>query len=923
MSTLLRHFPWLMALTLLLPTTTHSLAAQPGNSNLALCVGVNTYQNHPALTTPAQDAHAVGSALKNTGSFRKVVVLAELTPDNNTNAARFHPTSKNIADILTLFSRSAAPDANIVVYLAGYGEMKENTPAFLPLSTNPEPGLALTKLADILGDKAKNTTFLLDAANAANPENTMTIAAADMRGATTFVSHENGQKPLVDETSGRGLFSLALENALPLFNNNAPTPTHGELLSNINDFMSEYCLDNLVVAGQSATLFGNTELTLLKNMPPPATTPATPPESAREKTTPSPQAALARRKGESFHEAGEYAAALPLYLQAAESGDAVAAKHLGDMYLEGTGVERDYAKALAWYLQSAEKGHAAAQTNAGFMYRYALGTKVNYAQAMHWYEKAAAQDDAMATYYLAALYSNGLGTPKNKEKSARLFAKTRDANLPATLLKAAEQGRAADQCHLAAVLSISNAESGIPENFEQAAFWSRKAANQGLPVAQNRLGFLYQKGKGVPRDDAQAVFWIKKAAEQGNISAQNNLAHLHYNGIGVQQDYIQATYWYRMSAEQGSASAQFAMGDIYATGKGGTLDYAKAASWYEKAAGQDHAGGQTALGNLYYSGKGVAQDYRLAAYWLKKAAEQDNTVAQHLLAGLYYAGKGVEQDYAQSLSWYRKAAEEGQAQSQTVMGNFYYEGKTLSQDSAQAALWYEKAAEQGHAEAQNSLGNLYQRGEGVPQDHVRAAFWYQKAAEQGYAFGQYNIACLYESGKGVTQNYGQALHWHKLASAQGYGPASNAIGVLYGTGKGVSQDYSEAERWLTLAVSQGSAKAGENLVALRNNAESSRQRAAQNVARANNNVEIDTREWIVCDCATDPDCVLFCYDEDAIAAGESAQWQLDDDYDYGDEDYDGGGSNWRTAASLLGIVSSFIPMGGGGGGVPVFDTPNF
>ena len=56
---------------------------------------------------------------------------------------------------------------------------------------------------------------------------------------------------------------------------------------------------------------------------------------------------------------------------------------------------------------------------------------------------------------------------------------------------------------------------GVPQDYAQAAFWCRKAAEQGFAPAQNNLGALYHHGHGVPQDDTQAVFWCRKAVEQG------------------------------------------------------------------------------------------------------------------------------------------------------------------------------------------------------------------------------------------------------------------------------------------------------------------------------------------------------------------------------------------------------------------------
>ena len=57
-----------------------------------------------------------------------------------------------------------------------------------------------------------------------------------------------------------------------------------------------------------------------------------------------------------------------------------------------------------------------------------------------------------------------------------------------------------------------------------AAFWYRKAADQGYGPAQTNLGVLYMTGyEGVSPNRAVAVHWFSEAALQGNRAAIDNL----------------------------------------------------------------------------------------------------------------------------------------------------------------------------------------------------------------------------------------------------------------------------------------------------------------------------------------------------------------------------------------------------------------
>lgn len=64
---------------------------------------------------------------------------------------------------------------------------------------------------------------------------------------------------------------------------------------------------------------------------------------------------------------------------------------------------------------------------------------------------------------------------------------------------------------------------GIEKDYEEAAKWYRKAAEQGIPQAQYRLANLYVEGKGVPQDFEIAYVWYSTAAHQGHTGAAESV----------------------------------------------------------------------------------------------------------------------------------------------------------------------------------------------------------------------------------------------------------------------------------------------------------------------------------------------------------------------------------------------------------------
>ena len=74
------------------------------------------------------------------------------------------------------------------------------------------------------------------------------------------------------------------------------------------------------------------------------------------------------------------------YRKAADQGDADAPRFLGDLYLNGNGVQRDAAQAVAWCRKAAEQGDAHSQLAMGELFSSGQGVQQDYAEAYYWIE---------------------------------------------------------------------------------------------------------------------------------------------------------------------------------------------------------------------------------------------------------------------------------------------------------------------------------------------------------------------------------------------------------------------------------------------------------------------------------------------------------------------------------------------------------
>lgn len=113
--------------------------------------------------------------------------------------------------------------------------------------------------------------------------------------------------------------------------------------------------------------------------------------------------------------------------------------------------------------------------------------------------------------------------------------------------------------------------------------WTEQAQG-GDPDAQYNLGNAYLRGTEVARDYDAAASWFEKAAEQDHVKALYKLGYMYLEGKGVQRDYGKAYKYLRRSAQHEYSPAQFYLGELYADGKGVTQDSGKALYWFTQAA---------------------------------------------------------------------------------------------------------------------------------------------------------------------------------------------------------------------------------------------------------------------------------------------------------------------------------------------------
>jgi uncharacterized protein len=80
----------------------------------------------------------------------------------------------------------------------------------------------------------------------------------------------------------------------------------------------------------------------------------------------------------------------------------------------------------------------------------------------------------------------------------------------------------------------------------------RLPAERGNSEAQAVLCYLHTYGRGVPQSYDEAAFWCHRSADQGNVQGQYQLGLLYNKGHGVPENFVQAYKWLNLAASRAS-----------------------------------------------------------------------------------------------------------------------------------------------------------------------------------------------------------------------------------------------------------------------------------------------------------------------------------------------------------------------------------
>lgn len=208
------------------------------------------------------------------------------------------------------------------------------------------------------------------------------------------------------------------------------------------------------------------------------------------------------------------------------------------------------------------------------------------------------------------------------------------------------------------------------------------AARHGDIEAMFSLGQAYRTGDQVPQDFQEALTWLRRAAENGYPAAQNDLGSMYLNGMGTPKDAVEATLWYEMAAKQGQPEAQFNLALRYLHGDGAPLNAETAVQWLCQAIEHGHIEATGQLGTLFRFGQGVERNIVSAAELHVIAASSGDVTSM-----------GNLMDYQDEIEC---AALSGSVLAAMCIAKMHDRGITVPKDKCQTWAWLQWASHYGN-----------------------------------------------------------------------------------------------------------------------------------------------------------------------------------------------------------------------------------
>jgi TPR repeat protein len=187
---------------------------------------------------------------------------------------------------------------------------------------------------------------------------------------------------------------------------------------------------------------------------------------------------------------------LPVFEKLASEGNPDAHYYLGLIFSDRQSKYFDAKKGISHISSAIELGHSQAMFHMGMMYDNGIGVQRNALVANDWYRKSRkAESPVKRTFNFYKEKANGIVEVQYSE-------------ILKDLTSQAENGNAEIQFQLARIYDDGKL---VPRDFDKALHWYKKAAMNEYGEAQFTLGYFYCRGIGVKEDKEIANEWLIKS----------------------------------------------------------------------------------------------------------------------------------------------------------------------------------------------------------------------------------------------------------------------------------------------------------------------------------------------------------------------------------------------------------------------------
>lgn len=398
--------------------------------------------------------------------------------------------------------------------------------------------------------------------------------------------------------------------------------------------------------------------------------------------------------------------------KAALLGEKAAQKLLGDMYLEGIGVDTDLTKSLVWYCKAAEQ---------------------EYEDAINKIDSLRSQierddffiDDMLRERIALILYrEDRVGWPYDYVATKRN-----------------EQSILADE-----------------------TYKDYLKRDNTIPIVEFLFYVNYDSLKIVKADneracDEKAINWLIRGLEIQDAPSISLLGECYSNDFPF-TDYVKALDLFQKASMMGFHRATFLLGQLYFNGNGTEKNFERAIQLYQEAANHQIGEAYLELGNLYFKGKYINKNVEKAFRCYNAVTEKNSYSSETIsyakcnLAYMYQFGLGTNSDLLKAAQLYQEA-DDNNGSSACNYARMVQQHDFL--DTVEDVItWYEKAIDKSNVRAMYNLALMYIKGDGVEHNYEKAVSLLSQALEKQSPQAQLLMAIAYKSGFMVKKDKKQS-----------------------------------------------------------------------------------------------------------------------------------------------------------------------